>query len=152
MKKIVTLLLTSACALAITSISFGMLTKTSLTRKIAMHKKVNFLHAIPEPECYSCTPANCLCKKKVLEIQQSISKKTNLNDSKEETHNLLHTIAKQNKENNELLRFIIKQNYEHFDYRFDHNPNSWSNKQYQQMYGLYNKLEKEYNIKIKNNE
>ncbi|HEX4069012.1 MAG TPA: hypothetical protein VHX42_02850 [Candidatus Babeliales bacterium] len=108
MKKITTLLL-SACAFTSMSNSFGMLTKTSPIRKVTLYKQARSLNAIFNTECYSCTPADCLCKKRLLEIEQSLSKKTNVNNSTEEIHKLLHKIIEQNETSNELLKAIIKQ-------------------------------------------
>jgi len=86
-------------------------------------------------------------------LMHKISPHTNIkhfcinNDLLKENNALLRTLIEQNKENNDLLRIIIKQNYLHSGYHFDQ-PQWYGGGHYPKIYDLYNKLEKEHNIKI----
>lgn len=152
MKK---LIIFSILGLMHTHNSFGMLTKTSLPRKIVVHKKIQSFHTSMltrntlGPSYCPCLPQNCTCGRKKPQKEKDITpEKTDSDrDLLKENNLLLHKIIEQNKKNNDLLRAIIKQNHL-LDHRTFNNYNQLNITIDRKLKSLYDTLEKEHNIKI----
>lgn len=151
MKK---LIIFSIFGLMHTHNSFGMLTKTSLTRTIVTHNKIQSFytstqaHNVLGPTYCPCLPKDCWCGRKKPQKEKDITpEKTDSNqDLLKENNLLLHQIIEQNKKNNDLLLAIIKQNHL-IDRRTD-NYNQLNIIIDRKLASLYNVLDKEHSIKI----
>lgn len=149
MKKLTTVLLTSAYVLTITNNSFSMLTKASSIKQI---KKIKSFHTSKQPMNIFDILAWC-------DASDASKKASDNQELLKENNNLLHKIIEQNKdnnnllkENNELLRAALKQNALHFSIQHNYLFKMPTADHYTKLSLVYEDLKKKYNLKINPNE